>query len=280
MKAPLKQIVLVLAFVGLTVLLYFAPRGYPGVKNKKGGQEATSQVTIESQIAEVKKELGPDKVKKVDLFEKQLATATTTPARAAALDSLIKEWDKLMRPLLAAHYSFEKSELLNTFAAWFETGNRFYFVAGVLPKENQVVIYQQAADAYTKALALQPNDKVARTRYAICEVFSSQGTSMPKGITDLRKLVEEDSTNIEAQTGLGMFGLQSGQYDKAEKRFRTVIAIDPNDKMGYWYLAGALEAQNKNADAVKYLKAYIAHNTDTAENKEVEKYINELINKK
>lgn len=280
MKAPFKQILIALAFVGLTVLLYFAPRGYPGVKNKKGGQEAAPQVTIEGQIAEVKKELGPDKVKKVDLFEKQLAAATTVPAKATALDSLVKEWDKLMRPLLAAHYSFEKSELLNTFAAWFETGNRFYFVAGALPKENQGVIYQQAADAYSKALALQPNDKLARTRAAICDVFINQGNGMPQGITNLRKLVDEDSTNTEAQTGLGMFGLQSGQYDKAEKRFRTVIALNPDDKMGYWYLAGALEAQNKNTDAVKYLKAYIAHNTDTAENKEVEKYINELINKK
>ncbi len=284
MRVPLKQIIVVIAFTGLAVLLYFAPRGYPGVKEKgmpQGGQQQQHS-DISADIAAVKQQLGAEKTKKVDFFEKQLSAAGTPQAKVSALDSLTVEWDKLMRPFIAAHYSFEKSDILNTFAAWFETGNRFFALSSIIPEDKQddrASVFQQAAEAYEKALKLNPNDAAARTRLAVCQV---EGSPDPMtGILSLRGLVTEDSTNIEAQLNLGLFSLKSAQYDKAEKRFRTVIALDPDYKDGYWYMAGAMEGQNKPAEAVKYYRMYIQHNAgNDAENEEVEKYIFKLNNKK
>lgn len=284
MRVPLKQIFVVIAFTGLAVLLYFAPRGYPGVKEKPGAQaqQQDGHSDMHAQIAEVKKELGPQQTQKVDLFEKQLSSAGSPNDKIIALDSLINEWDRLMRPFIAAHYSFEKSDILNTFAAWFETGNRFFALTSFIPPDkpdDKATVFQQAAQAYENALKLNPNDVVARTRLAVCQV---EGSPDPmKGILALRGLVTEDSTNLEAQLNLGLFSLKSTQYDKAEKRFRTVIALDPNYKDGYWYMAGAMEGQNKPAEAVKYYREYIKRNKDNpSENEEIEKYIDKLNNKK
>lgn len=283
MRVPLKQIVLIIAFSGLAVLLYFAPRGYPGVKDKGGNQAQAKDdhADFHAQIDEVKKELGPEKTQKVTFFETQLNAANTATAKVTALDSLISQWDKLMRPFIAAHYSFEKSDILNTFAAWFETGNRFFALVNIIPPDKQderASVYQQAGDAFGKALELDPNNIVAKTRYAVCQV---EGSPDPMtGILSLRELVTKDSTNLEAQLNLGLFSLKSTQFDKAEKRFRTVIALDPNFKDGYWYLAGALEEQGRKDEAVKYYREYIKHNPGAdAENAEIEKYIDKLIKK-
>lgn len=284
MRVPLKQIIVVIAFTGLAVLLYFAPTGYPGVKNKPGAQaqQQDTHQDISAQIEDVKKQLGAEQTKKVVLFEGKLTSASSPKDKVAALDSLINEWDKLMRPFIAAHYSFEKSDILNTFAAWFETGNRFYALTSIIPQdkpEDRAMVFQQAAEAFEKALKLDPNNAEARTRLAACQVEG--GPDPMQGILALRELVKEDSTNMEAQLNLGMFSLKSAQYDKAEKRFRTVIALDPAYKDGYWYMAGALEGLGKNTEAVKYYREYIKRNKENpAENAEIEKYIDKLINKK
>lgn len=285
MRVPLKQIIVSVAFIGLAVLLYFAPRGYPGVKKQAdGGMQQQQQHTseIENEIKEVKKQLGADKIKKIDLFEAQLSSASSPAAKVAALDSLTIEWDKQMRPFIAAHYCFEKSEIINTFAAWYEAGNRFFALSAIIPPDKpdeRTAVLGKAGEAYDRALAINPNDKVARTRSAICKV---EGSPDPmQGILALRQLVTEDSTNLEAQLNLGLFSLKTVQYDKAEKRFRTVIALDPTYKDGYWYLAGALEGLNRPQEAIINYQEYIKRNKgNSAENEEIEKYIVKLKSKK
>jgi hypothetical protein len=70
LRVPLKQIIVVIAFTGLAVLLYFAPRGYPGVKEKgmpQGGQQQQHS-DISADIAAVKQQLGAEKTKKVEII--------------------------------------------------------------------------------------------------------------------------------------------------------------------------------------------------------------------
>ncbi|MCC6601003.1 MAG: hypothetical protein IT223_10065 [Crocinitomicaceae bacterium] len=53
------------------------------------------------------------------------------------------------------------------------------------------------------------------------------GSSPMEGIQVLHDLVAKDSTNIEAQYWLGVFAVKSQQFEKAIRRFQTVLAIDP-----------------------------------------------------
>ncbi|NNE55475.1 MAG: tetratricopeptide repeat protein [Flavobacteriales bacterium] len=65
----------------------------------------------------------------------------------------------------------------------------------------------------------------------------NSGSNPMEGITLLRQMVEEDSTNVEAQLWLGRFSIQSNQLDKALNRFKTVTRIQPQYADGWWELA-------------------------------------------
>lgn len=261
--------------------MYFAPRGYPGAKKAKGDANQTQQQApqdFEAQVAAVKKELPPAQATAITNLEANLAAAKTPQEKAVALDSLTRAWDKLMRPFIAAKYSFDKSEIINTFAAWFETGNRFYSLTAIIPaneQEQRTALFSQAKEAYTKAQAFDTANTVVKTRIAVCDV---EGTDPMTGVLALRNLAEKDSTNAEAQLNLGLFSARTNQLDKAEKRFRTYVRLAPNDKEGLFYLADILAANGKNKEAVTYFKKYITLNPgNSAENEQIEKRINELL---
>jgi len=67
------------------------------------------------------------------------------------------------------------------------------------------------------------------------------GANPMAGITMLREMVAEDSTNVDAHYYLGLFSVKSGQLDKAIARFEKVIALRPDDikyqvEVGYQFM--------------------------------------------
>ena len=55
-----------------------------------------------------------------------------------------------------------------------------------------------------------------------------KGEEPMKGIMMLKDLIENEPKNVKAHLVLGMFSIQSGQFEKAIDRFEKVLAIDPN----------------------------------------------------
>src|SRR5690606_23405365 len=76
------------------------------------------------------------------------------------------------------------------------------------------------------------------------------GTSNPmQGIALLREVVEADPKNVEANKALGLFSLQSQQFDKAIDRFKTVVEQKP-DAESYFYLATGYEKSGLKSEAI------------------------------
>lgn len=75
---------------------------------------------------------------------------------------------------------------------------------------------QQAA-----APAMSPSQ--VKTAEAVALV---QGEDPMRGIMMLREVLQEDPDNVEAHWHLGLFSIQSGQYDKALERFKKVRELD------------------------------------------------------
>lgn len=89
----------------------------------------------------------------------------------------------------------------------------------------------QAEEAGAQDMPAIKDPKVA----AIIAELNSGAPPM-QTILKLRELAEKEPANVEAQYHLGLFSWQTGQYDKAMERFRTVIELDPTghpDAFGY-----------------------------------------------
>jgi tetratricopeptide (TPR) repeat protein len=136
------------------------------------------------------------------------------------------------------------------------------------------------------------------------------GANPMAGITMLREMVAEDSTNVDAHYYLGLFSVKSGQLDKAIARFEKVIALRPDDikyqvEVGYQFMvmdtvslalqcferglqldstdnnslffsAQALQRMNRPAEAKQRYEALLRHNTDEVVVAKVKEFIDTL----
>jgi len=123
-----------------------------------------------------------------------------------------------------------------------------------------------------QAPAMSPAD--AKTAEAVALV---QGQDPMRGIMMLREVLEEDPDNAEAHWHLGLFSIQSGQYDKALERFKKVRDLDEAAFPDVWFYLGRTYATLDSTDqAIACLKTYRTLTQDTAIINGVDRFLIEL----
>ena len=63
------------------------------------------------------------------------------------------------------------------------------------------------------------------------------GPNPMEGSLALRELAEQEEPNVDAVVWLGIFGVQSGQLDKARERCSEAITLEPSHSEATWQLA-------------------------------------------
>ncbi len=85
-----------------------------------------------------------------------------------------------------------------------------------------------------------------KNRLAMTLVASDSPMS---GINMLREIVAENPKNRQAILNLGLLAIQSGQFERAKKRFETLLSLDSADNESKLYLAVAMMKTNKPMQA-------------------------------
>ena len=94
--------------------------------------------------------------------------------------------------------------------------------------------------------------------------------SQMKGILQMRSLSEKHPENADLQWNMGLFSIQSGQYEKAAARFEKVINIDAQRLDAYMQLAISYLALKDTSAATGVLISLIDKSEgDTQKNAEV-----------
>ena len=107
------------------------------------------------------------------------------------------------------------------------------------------------------------------------------GQDPMRGIMMLREVLEEDPDNAEAHWHLGLFSVQSGQYDKALERFKKVLELEPGGFPDAWFYLGRTYATLDSTDqAIASLAHYRTLVEDTAIAHGVDRFLRELENEK
>ena len=259
-KVKKTQLLLIVAAVVLSVLLYFAPKHSDASTEKTVLSSDNNTQTIEVFVNAVKNSLAPELKNK---------------AEQKNYDSLIAFWDRNKRPDVSAFY-FEK-KVLNTKQAtdWFKAGDRYYYsVRFIKDPDESPLLYSSAMRCYEKGLKLEPANTEAKIMLASCLV---EGSADPmKGISMLRDIEKTDSNNVTLQLNFAFFSVRSQQWDKAVKRFEKVIQIDSTYIEAYLHLADAYEQMGQKSKTIEALEKYKSKTDDALSREEIGKYIEQL----
>ena len=256
------QLLLIIGAVVLSVLLYFAPK-LPGVSAKEKTETPSGNTgTIESFVNAAKGKLSEDLKPK---------------AENKNFDSLVAFWDKNKRPDIASFYFEKQSAAINKAVNWFKAGDRYYYsVRFIKDPDEMPLLYQSAMRCYENGLKLEPNNADAKIMLASCLV---EGSPDPmKGITMLREIEKTDSNNVTLQLNFAFFSVRSQQWDKAIKRFEKVVQIDSTYIEAYLHLADAYEQMGQKQKTIEVLEKYKSKIDDALARQEIEKYIEQLKN--
>lgn len=104
-----------------------------------------------------------------------------------------------------------------------------------------------------------------------------QGTSEPMtGVQMALGIAREKPDHVPANMLLGRMSIQSGQFEKAIKRFETVLAKEPENKEALYFLAQAYEGTGNKTKAIELLEKckMVVNNPDFS--KEIDQHIKSL----
>lgn len=126
--------------------------------------------------------------------------------------------------------------------------------ANTLPAlQADTAVYHRFSDesiAYLElAQQMDPGAEDAKIELGLAYIESRQPGRSMQGISKLVEVVDSNPNNTEALMYLGGFSMDTGQYDKAEKRYRQVLEANPDNLQGKYMLAVALDAQGKSAES-------------------------------
>jgi len=100
-----------------------------------------------------------------------------------------------------------------------------------------IVLWLPRKSADAEQLTALPTEAAAADDPVEAAVQKVSGDNPMEGILALRALAESDPPNVDAVVWLGIFGIQSGQLDKARERFSEALTLEPGHLEATWQLA-------------------------------------------
>lgn len=246
-----KQIVVVVVVVVMIGALLAQP--IKGLVDKQeenttaAADDASSMYTLKSVSELAKQGINATLAQDISAIEQQAETAQGEQ-KVTLLQSLANKWEDLAKPIPQGFIYKEMAETTPTLDYWVKSGDAFR--KGYTNQQDTALasaLNKLAIESYEKAIELDANSLAAKTGLGASLVT---GSSNPMaGIALLREVVQADPKSLDANKTLGLFSMQSGQFDRAIERFQTVIEIQA-DAESYFYLATAYEKIGQKSQAI------------------------------
>ena len=119
---------------------------------------------------------------------------------------------------------------------------------------------------YLYTSSVKPSRKVKNVQLSLTEQIAQalsdiQNGESPedqmKGVLKMRALAESNPENADLQAQMGLFSMQTGQYEKAVARFEKVISLDDKRVNAYMQLAVSYSALQDTSNAKNVLQTLI-----------------------
>lgn len=246
-----KQIVVIVVVVVMIGALLAQP--IKGLVDKQeqnttaAAEDASSIYNLKSVSELTKQGVNASLAQEISSIEQQVENASGEE-KVSLLQTLANKWEDLAKPIPQGFIYKEMAESKPTMDYWVKSGDAFR--KGYTNQQDTALasaLNKMAIESYQKAIELDGNSLAAKTGLGASLVTGSDNPMA--GIALLREVVQADPKNLDANKTLGLFSMQSGQYDRAIDRFQTVIEIKA-DAESYFYLATAYEKIGQKSEAI------------------------------
>lgn len=246
-----KQIVVVVIVVVMIGALLAQP--IKGLVDKQeqnttaAADESSSMYNLKSVSELAKQGINASLSQEISAIEQEVEKAEGQE-KVSLLQSLASKWEDLAKPIPQGFIYKEMAEVAPTLEYWVKSGDSFR--TGYTNQQDTALasaLNKLAIESYEKAIEIDPNSLSAKTGLGASLVTGSNNPMA--GIALLREVVQAEPKNLDANRTLGLFSMQSGQFDRAIDRFKTVIEIKA-DAESYFYLATAYEKIGQKSEAI------------------------------
>lgn len=253
------QIFAVAVAIFAIVGMYNLPKSIINKTNKeKLGKAETAKTS--DMVASSTKTISEKDVKKIGVLRNLFLNTQDVKKSATFADSLAKVFISLQKFDSAMAYADkivllhqENKNCLKT------AGNIAFAIYSAISEPQQANIFaEKARNYYQQYLKTDSTDFEVRNNMAMTYVVSN--TPM-QAIMELRKVLAAQPSNEQAQFNLGLLAIQSGQFDKAINRFKTLVDANAKNWKAKYFLATSYLESGKNAEA-KALFSDIAENAN------------------
>ena len=268
-----RQWITVACAVVLLISLFFINRKSIQVKEPDHSEmngSAQNNKGFDTLFNQAEKQVSEPAKTKISSYLKALNTAPQ-PIQVRLYDSIILVYDSIGMQLQANYYNEKIAGLQHSSEKWSHSGEGYYNFSELINATARTPVLQRAITCFTNALSIDSSYLNAKVGLGQC-IVQSGGNPM-QGIAMIEDVLKKDSNNLKAQSALGEFSMQSGQYAKAINRFQKVLKIAPDYIKAYLYLAQAYESSGDKKTAVSYLKKYSTFATDTSLKRQVDDYV-------
>lgn len=235
-----KQIITVLAVVLVMGFLLVQPiKGLVNEdKSNAAAAEVSNSLNFELVSQQAKQGLNASIIQEISAIESKLEDASGSE-KVDLLTQLAAKWDDVNKSAPLGFVYEEMAKIDPQFDYWLKAGDAYRTAYTNLQDTAAArALNTYAINAYEQALVINADDLNAKTGLGSAYV---SGTDNPmEGIVLLQEVVKADPLHIEANKSLGLFSMQSRQFDRAIDRFKTVVSQQP-DAESYFYLATSYE---------------------------------------
>lgn len=237
-----KQIIVIVIVVALMGGLLARPIKGLVDENKGANDSATaassSAFTFQSVSEITKQSINASIAQEITDLEGKVAEASGDE-KLALLEQLVQKWDDVAKFAPQGFIYEEMAETSSKFEYWLKAGDAYRAAyTNLQDTAMSAELNRLAIRSYEKATELDENNLDAKTGLGAAMVTG--GGNPMAGIALLQEVVAKEPKNINANKTLGLFSLQSRQFDKAIERFKTVVELSP-DAESYFYLATGYE---------------------------------------
>lgn len=271
------QIALGFGIIILVLVLYFAGKTSSKKDVKPAGNITTIDVSIDDYIVEQTAKLQPSGKTQITTIADAIKGVNTEDT--AAIKKLYLQssefWKNNGNSAIGSYYFYQFANIEATKTAYSNAGDvlieAYKNHADSIISNNLITF---AVRSYENAVEKDSSDVELQIKLADVYV---QGSQEPmKGIGILRELETKYPNNISVLMALGRMSIQSGQYDKAKERLKSVLALEPQNTEALYFLAITEAQLGHKGEAIKLFEMckLLVNNKDF--NKEIDDIVKSL----